>query len=505
VRLARRWRLTGRTRAALGLGALILASGILRTGGLSSGYWTDEGITVGIASHPLSEIPRLLGEDGSPPLYYVLLHGWMGLFGASEPATRSLSLVFALAAIPLAFWAGAELFGRRAAWVAAAGIALVPFLTRYAQESRMYSLVVDLSLVATAAFVLGVVRQRRRHLMTLTVALALLLYTHNWSLFLIAALAVCWFVLWVRHGVPGRDGVLVGGAVTVLYAPWIPTVLFQASHTGAPWASRPTFSTLMLAPAAIFGSTKLALPLLAVACAATLRRRGAPGHTIFIILGISALTAAMAWTSSQIEPAWATRYLAIVVAPIILAVAGAAAAGGRLTAIALGVVALFWCAYSPSAIKSNIRTLVRSIGPDLVRGDIVLSSAPEDVPVLRFYLPTGLRYLTPSGVPADPWVTDWRDLLLRMRTAPTGRMVDQAITTLAPGQHLVLVRPNVDVGSWRSPFDRMIRARGSRIAAQAADDPRLLLVEADSPATGRRSRVGAEVYLRLGSDRALSP
>jgi uncharacterized membrane protein len=110
----------------------------LRVGALSTGYWIDEGIAVGIASHPLSDIPRILGQDGNPPLYYVLLHLWMLGFGEGEAATRALSLVFALLAIPASFWAGSRVFDRRAGFVAAAGAAGAPFLSYYAQETRMY-------------------------------------------------------------------------------------------------------------------------------------------------------------------------------------------------------------------------------------------------------------------------------------------------------------------------------------------------------------------------------
>jgi len=42
-----------------------------------------------------------------------------------------------------------------------------------------------------------------------------------------------------------RDGVLGFGLLVLLYAPWIPTLLFQAKHTGAPWAERPPFNALL--------------------------------------------------------------------------------------------------------------------------------------------------------------------------------------------------------------------------------------------------------------------
>src|SRR4051794_39793271 len=216
------------------------ASLALRTGGLGSGYWIDEGISVGIASHGLADIPRALGQDGSPPLYYLLLHAWMALAGESEAATRALSLLFAVLAVPVSFWAGSAVFDRRAGALAAVGAAGCPFLTYYGQETRMYALVVLLSLLASASFVLAFVRGRRAHLLALGGWMTLLLYTHNWALFLAAGMAVAWLVLWRGGRVRARDGLLVAGAVLALYAPWVPTLLSQASDTAAPWAERPS-------------------------------------------------------------------------------------------------------------------------------------------------------------------------------------------------------------------------------------------------------------------------
>ena len=116
--------------------ALLLATAatlLLRTGILHSGYWIDEAITVGIASHDVADIPRTLRLDGSPPLFYLLLHGWMALVGTGEAATRALPLLFALLAVPVSWWAGAAVLDRRAGALAAAGAAGCPFLTYYAQ------------------------------------------------------------------------------------------------------------------------------------------------------------------------------------------------------------------------------------------------------------------------------------------------------------------------------------------------------------------------------------
>src|SRR4051812_31391842 len=101
VALRRPGRVWGRSIAGLrvadlaGIVALTALALVLHTGGLRTPFWIDEGLSVGIASHPISDIPHVLRQDGSPPLYYVLLHVWMSVFGHSEAATHWLSEVFA--------------------------------------------------------------------------------------------------------------------------------------------------------------------------------------------------------------------------------------------------------------------------------------------------------------------------------------------------------------------------------------------------------------------------
>ncbi len=89
--------------------------------------------------------------------------------------------------MPVAFWGAGLVFGRRAAWFAAVLTALNPYISQYAQETRMYSLVVLLSLLATSLFLRAYTvdeRPARRWPVLFGLALAVALYTHNWALFL---------------------------------------------------------------------------------------------------------------------------------------------------------------------------------------------------------------------------------------------------------------------------------------------------------------------------------
>src|SRR3954451_4632409 len=273
--------LTG-TRLAVpgGLLALLALSLYLRTREMGIGFWIDEGLSVGISDRPLGAIPHALREDGSPPLYYVLLHFWLALGGRSESGVRALSLAFALLAIPAAWWAGRAVFRtQRAAWVAAILMAFNPFLSQYAQEARMYSLVALLMIPATACFLRAYALDaespaaRRPWIAGFAVAVAAALYTHNWPIFFTVAAALythnwpiffavaaagAWAMLWglaprERRKELVRDGLLGFGGAVVLYLPWVPTTLYQAAHTGAPWSDTPNVSVLASVTTALLG------------------------------------------------------------------------------------------------------------------------------------------------------------------------------------------------------------------------------------------------------------
>src|SRR5438309_4346260 len=143
----------------------------------------NEAITTRTSAHPLGDIPGLLRHDGAPPLFYMLLHFWMQAFGTGESATHALSLLFGLLTVPVGMWAGWSLFGRRAGLMAATLFAFNAFLTRYAQETRMYELMGLLGLIATTAFLHAFVFRRRGYLIVFALAQALMLYTHAWGVF----------------------------------------------------------------------------------------------------------------------------------------------------------------------------------------------------------------------------------------------------------------------------------------------------------------------------------
>src|SRR4051812_63838 len=335
-----------RAAAIAAFGGLLAISLAFKVRGLGSAYWIDEGLSVGIGSHPLFDIPGLLVQDGSPPLYYMLLHVWMGWFGTSEWATQSLSTIIGLLCVPAAFWAGNVMMGRRAAW-AAAGIAAVnPFLTLHAYEARMYALLVLLGILTSTAFVLAFVQRRGRWIPAFGVLLALMLYTHNWSLFFGAACALAFGWLgWKASAAERRkllrDGLIGFGVTALLYAPWLPTLAYQGKHTGAPWALRPMFDELIFGTGTTIGgrgpSVALALSAGVGISAMASHRRLRELRTVQSLLIISAGAVLFAFVASQLSPAWAARYLSVALGPLMLFAALILVNAGRLGMWALAI------------------------------------------------------------------------------------------------------------------------------------------------------------------------
>jgi mannosyltransferase len=462
-----------RWRTAAILGILGAFSAWLRTRVLGGGFWIDEGISVGIAHHHLTAIPHLLRQDGSPPFYYMLLHVWIGWFGDGERAAHTLSLLFALACIPAAYLIARSLFGRTAGWIGALLATIDPFLSYYAQETRMYTLSALLSIVATGAFVHGVVHGRRRWLPVLVVSLDLLLYTHNWGLFFCAGLVAATAVLAKAHW---REGFAAGAVTLLLYAPWLPTLLDQVRHTGAPWALRPGAHALLLSPASVFtGDLAFGAIGLAAGVGLSRRRREPAAMALLLTAGVTILTA---WLESQVSSSWTSRYFAVVLGPILLAAATGLARAGRLAVAALAAAVCLWSLPTLHDEKSNVRAVAHRIAPSLRPGDLVLVTHPEQVPVLRYYLGPQVRFATQLGPVPDPRIMNWRDAVERLRAVTVRRDLEPLLASVRPGQRLVIVSPVFrDYHAWQASWTRLVYLTSGRWTRAVGSDPRFRVLK----------------------------
>lgn len=472
--------------------ALMAVSVALRVGQLRFHYWIDEAISVGIATHPLHDLPALLRQDGSPPLYYVLLHGWIALFGRGEAATHALSLLFAVLTVPTAYWGGSSLFGRRVGAYAAVLAAGLPFLTEYAQETRMYSLMVLLSLWVAVAFAHVFIYRRRRYLPVLALSLTAALYTHNWALFLGLATFLALLVsvrLTPADAEPDgrrglwRDGALMFGAVALMYLPWLPTLLYQAEHTGAPWALAPVVWSLSTGGYFLVGGRGAAVALLLAAGAGLVALRAArageprTASAAFALATLGLGTVLIAWVYAKTTPAWSGRYLAVIVGPLLVLFALGLVRARGLGVAALVLVCCFWVLDPrPTSLdaKTNVAAVAAVMRPHVRSDTLVLSTQPEQVPTLAYYLPALTRFATPLGAVPDPRVMDWRNALARFERSSVATILAPMLRGLPAGRRVLLVAPTSfqKTPMWMAFIHRDTR----RWVSYLRHDPRLRLI-----------------------------
>jgi mannosyltransferase len=465
-----------------GLVALMALSVFLRSRYLSGQFWMDEAITTGISLHPLAQIPGVLRYDGNPPLYYMALHVWMSVFGSSEAATHSLSLVFGVLTVPVGGWAGWTLFGRRAGIMAALLFAFNAWLTAYAQETRMYELMGLLGVAATAGYVLGFVMRRRRYLLLFGAALTLMLYTHSWGVFFFAgsiiSLLPALLVTEDRRGLI-RDAAFTFVGAGILFLPWVPTLLFQAANTAAPWDNVPRFGAPILISRDVLGGDRITMVLLVPAAVGLgplftrTHRRTREWAILWTLIALPVSVLALAWLESQINPAFVARYFAPIIGSLLLLTAWGCARARLLGIVAVAVAVIFLAnpsTYTPK-YKSDMRDVAAEMSPMLRAGDDVVVGQPEQTPLAWYYLPAGLHFANTAGLVSDPRYMDWVKALHRLTTTSPSATLSHIVGGLSPGQHLLYIRPLTEgAQNWQASWTQMVRRRSAQWGELLTED-----------------------------------
>jgi len=470
--------LTGRTRTVVAVAVgVVLAAGLVLRFWTRSGLWLDEALTVNIARLPLHEIPNALKHDGAPPLYYYLLHFWMVLFGQSNSAVRSLSGLFAVATLPVAWLCGRRLGGRAVAWTMLVLVASAPFAVYYATESRMYALVILLTGCGFLALARAVDKPRPGNLVAVAVVTAALLYTQYWSIYLVAMVGI-WMVVSAvrtrRHGHPEEapwPALLAVVAGCLLFVPWAPTFFYQSKHTGTPWAAPPNFSAVINALTGFTdnqGSTlasgtnqgrllaviyfaMLALAVFGIGRSGRiieldLRTRPRSRSLGFVVLGtLFAAIAGGIVTSS----AFSSRYAAVVFLPFLLLVALGTATllnpRVRVVVVGLAVLAgLVSSAQNVTTQRTQANNVAAAINAQAKPGDIIAFCPDQLGPSVYRQIHDPAQYdMLTFPRRTGPAIVDWVDYADAVHRADPNAFAADVVQRAGANHHVWLVwEPN---------------------------------------------------------------
>jgi len=247
-------------------------------------------------------------DPGKPPLYQLLLHGYLNIFGASELSARSFSACFGLITTLLLYQLVATSVSDRVGLVAATLWSFNPYVVMIAQWARPYSL-----LAFTVVLSMYTLWRARRaatpvNLALLTLSLAACLYAHMAGVLCVAAAMLVIATDYFRER---KNSIAAGAAVLaslVMFLPFLTTEARQAHSLlyghWLDWAGFPHH----VSAARILVVTVAAAATLGVALSPWSNRfrngRAVQFYLIWTLIPALAITT----ISLALRPLWAIRY-----------------------------------------------------------------------------------------------------------------------------------------------------------------------------------------------------
>lgn len=237
---------------------ILIVATILRFISIDQSLWLDEAINVNNAAG-LSFKELIFNYslgDFHPPLYHVLLRGWILLFGSSEISVRIPSIILGLVSVYIVYLIGKKLYEEKTALVAATLLATAPLHIYYSQEARMYMLAATTAAASVYFFISIIKSDKLKYWIGFIITTSIMLYSDYLPYLLIVAFIIYLFLNRSHIAKPTlRAFIPALIIIIIILSPWIiifPSQLatgLSAAAASPAWAQvvgSPDFKNLTL-------------------------------------------------------------------------------------------------------------------------------------------------------------------------------------------------------------------------------------------------------------------
>ncbi len=215
--------------------------------------WFDEAWSVELASRDLSVTLSEYVESNreGPPLYFVVLHEWMAVFGQSEAAVRALSALASVITACCLYLLFGRAFGWRVGLASSVLTAALPASVHIAQEARNYSMLTALLCLGLLCTLRFLDRPSVGNALVLTLVNLAALFTHHLAIEGVVVQNLMF--LCARDRKPGlwTQWMLSQGLLVVTLLPAL--LLLPQKEAVASWVPMPNANSLLNALAVFTG------------------------------------------------------------------------------------------------------------------------------------------------------------------------------------------------------------------------------------------------------------
>lgn len=379
-------------------------------------FWRDEAFSFLMARLPIHLLLWNTAHDANPPLYYVLLKIWMGIFGSSEVALRSLSFIFFWATLYIVYLIMKDVYklGSRKSSLYLLLFMINPLLHYYAFEARMYSM---MAFLATSLFYTLMTKRYRLY----AYAALASLFTHYFLILVIAFQALLFFV--TSHKTERKHFFIPLFKACLWYAPWIIILIIARPPMGGSfWIPPSSWKDLFLLPAIILTGyehdTWMVVPFLSFISFVTsgILIFGAFHHFVhqkklhyLLLLGWAIGIPLFIFLVSFIKPVFLPRYLifASVGITLLLVLSFERMKNIYVRTTLITLLAIFLLVYSSIQVhlrtKAPLKKIFSAIRTEMRENDVVYVAHEYDFHPTEYYLPTKKVYLYKKTYEELPW------------------------------------------------------------------------------------------------------
>lgn len=360
----------------------------------------DEPFTIYHAQFAIGDLIMYLKHYNNPPLFEIILHFWIKVFGISEVAVRFLPMLFsALSVIPV-YLIGRDFFNTRVAIVSALLFSFSTMQIWYAHDCRVYSLFLLLAAVSVYLFFRLLCAGKASPLLITSLILTntLMVYAHYFGFFvwLIEGLILVVYYRANRKLLFGFGAVLFFSML--LYIPHIVTLYerFSDSATHGTWLKAPAGIESLYNMIWSFSNAPLSAVLCLVLFAMSLlkffaftKRKISNPFVAYLIIWFMVPFFFMFFLSYKI-PMFLDRYLIFITPAFYLLLAGSlcflfpAKKAYLAGAVILVGAFMFSASLNPSK-KRAVRDVVDLIKQRQYPETLVLICAPEFMTTFAYY------------------------------------------------------------------------------------------------------------------------